>query len=190
MLLEPLRKLFFSSSLYFKVKLSYIYLSFKILLVTNVLVFWLNRQEGLSLGGVIARLRNWKDCGYKTFTRLFETGVMSILNYGAEIWGYGNYPKCDTIMNRAMRYFVGVHRFAPTAGVVGDTGWLSLKYKRYIVMLRFWNRLIKMNDNALCDTQSAYFIQILTNPSYNLCFYSTNILPIYICLPKCSWPIL
>ena len=37
--------------------------------------------------------------------------------------GYGNYPKCDTIMNRAMRYFVGVHRFAPTAGVVGDMGW-------------------------------------------------------------------
>ena len=82
-------------------------------------------------------------------TRLFETGVMSILNYGAEIWGYGNYPKCDTIMNRAMRYFVGVHRFAPTAGVVGDMGWLSLKYKRYIVMLRFWNRLIKMNDNRI-----------------------------------------
>ena len=27
--------------------------------------------------------------------------------------------------------------------------WLSLKYKRYIVMLRFWNRLIKMNDNLI-----------------------------------------
>ena len=28
------------------------------------------------------------------------------------------------------------------------------------------------------------------NEVIKCCFYSTNILPIYICLPKCSWPLL
>ena len=79
-----------------------------------------------ALGGIIAKFKKFKDCGYNTFTRLFNTGVLSILNYGAEVWGFGNYPKCDNVINRAMRFFLDVHRFAPTAGVVGDMGWLSL----------------------------------------------------------------
>ena len=102
-----------------------------------------------ALGGVINKFKTLKDCGYKTFTKLFETGVLSILNYGAEIWGYGNFPKCDNVMNRAMRYFLGVHRFAPIAALHGDMAWLSLKYTRYIAMLRFWNRLIKMDNSRL-----------------------------------------
>ena len=73
-----------------------------------------------ALGGVISKYKTLRDCGYKTFTKLFETGVLSILNYGAEIWGYGNFPKCDNVMNRAMRLFLGVHRFAPTAALQGD----------------------------------------------------------------------
>ena len=65
-----------------------------------------------------------------------ESGVLSILNYhGSEIWGFGNFPKCDSIMTRAMRYFMGVHRFGPTDGVQGDMGWMSLRYRRYIVIL-------------------------------------------------------
>ena len=109
----------------------------------------LAESAGRALGGIITTFTSLRDCGYRTYTKLFETGVLSILTYGAEIWGYGEYPKCDTVMNRAMRYFLGVHRFAPTAGVQGDMAWLSLKYRRYIAMLKFWNRLIKMDDSRL-----------------------------------------
>ena len=31
----------------------------------------------------------------------------------------------------------------------GDFGWLSCKYRRYLCMLRFWNRLNAMDDNRL-----------------------------------------
>jgi ssDNA-binding Zn-finger/Zn-ribbon topoisomerase 1 len=109
----------------------------------------LSESASRALGGVINKFKLLRDCGYKTFTKLFETGVLSILNYGAEIWGYGNFPKCDNVMNRAMRYFLGVHRFAPTAALHGDMAWISLKYTRYIAMLRFWNRLIKMDNSRL-----------------------------------------
>ena len=90
-----------------------------------------------ALGGIISKFKMLKDCGYKTYTKLFDSGVLPILNYGAEIWGYGKHPKCDNILNRAMRYFLGVHKYAPTAAVQGDMGWISLKYRRYQAMLRF-----------------------------------------------------
>lgn len=126
----------------------------------------LSESAGRALGGVIAKFKTLKDCGYKTYTKLFETGVLSILHYGAEIWGFGNYPKCDNIINRAMRFFLGVHRFAPTAGVQGDMGWMSLKYRRYIIMLKFWNRLIQMDESRLTKRIFLWFFE---HPENNWC---------------------
>ena len=123
-------------------------------------------SAGRALGGIIAKFMSLKDCGYKTYTTLFETGVLSVLNYGAEIWGYGYYPKCDNIINRAMRFFLGVHRFAPTAGVQGDMGWMSLKYRRYMVMLKFWNKLIIMDDSRLTKRIFLWFYEY---PQNNWC---------------------
>ena len=90
-----------------------------------------------ALGGVINKIKAIRDCGYTTFTKLFDTGVLSILNFGAEVWGFGKHQKCDVVINKAMRYFLGVHKYVPTAALHGDMAWLSLKYRRYIVMLKF-----------------------------------------------------
>ena len=129
-------------------------------------------SAGRALGGIISKFKNLKDCGFKTFTKLFDAGVIPILNYGAEIWGHGNYPKCDYIMNRAMRFFLGVHRFAPTTGVQGDMGWMSLKYRRYISILRFWNRLQLMDENRLTKR---IFSQMFDNPENSWCNDVKNI---------------
>ena len=109
----------------------------------------LTESAGRALGGVISKFKTLKDCGYKTFNKLFETAVLPVLCYGAEIWGYGSFSKCDTIYNRAMRYFLGVHRYAPSAGIQGEMSWMSLKYKRYLQMLTFWNRLNAMDNSRL-----------------------------------------
>ena len=123
-------------------------------------------SAGRALGGVISKCKTLRDCGYKTFTKLFDAGVLSILNYGAEIWGYGNFSKCDNVINRAMRYFLGVHKFAPTAGLYGDMAWLSLKFSRYISMLRFWNILIKMENTRLAKR---VFLWCHDNPDNTYC---------------------
>ena len=53
------------------------------------------------------------------------------------------------MQNRAIRYYLGVHRFAPVAAISGDIGWLPSKYRRWLNMLRYWNRLVKLNDNRI-----------------------------------------
>ena len=74
---------------------------------------------------------------------------MPVANYASEIWGYKDFQCCRNIQNRAMRYYLGVHKFAPIAGMQGDLGWLSVKYVRYKYMVNFWNRLVKMEDDRL-----------------------------------------
>ena len=37
----------------------------------------------------------------------------------------------------------------PPSGVQCDMGWMSLRYRRYIAMLKFWNRQVKMNESRL-----------------------------------------
>ena len=67
----------------------------------------------------------------------------------AEIWGFKEFSKCNNVQNRAMRYYLGVHKFAPVVGMQGDLGWLSPKYRHYGCMLRYWNRLCSMNGERL-----------------------------------------
>lgn len=102
-----------------------------------------------ALGAIIAKYKVLENMGFKTFTTLYNTGVLSILNYCSEVWGFGRLSKCDTVQNRALRVFLGVHRFAPNMGLYGDTGWLSCRSLRWQNMLRYWNRLLSMPETRL-----------------------------------------
>ena len=62
------------------------------------------------------------------------------------MWGFSAYKPVENVQNRAIRYFLGVHRFAPTAAIVGETGWLPSVYRRWINMLWYWNRLLTLDD--------------------------------------------
>jgi len=46
------------------------------------------------------------------------------------VLGCKSYQKNDNVQNRAMRCFLGVHRFTPILAMVGDTGWLPSVYRR------------------------------------------------------------
>ena len=68
---------------------------------------------------------------------------------GAEIWGYKKAEQIDSVQIKAMKIFLGVHRFAANLAVLGDMGWLPTEIRKKICMIRFWNRLIKLEDNRL-----------------------------------------
>ena len=65
-----------------------------------------------------------------------------------------------------MRYFLGVHKYAPTAAVQGDMGWIFLKYRRYQVVLSLWNMLVKMDETRLTKR---VFLWCFDNPENNWC---------------------
>ncbi len=53
-----------------------------------------------------------KGFGYNNYTKLYHSGAIPILDYCSSVWGYCNLDKIDILQNRALRVFLGVHKFA------------------------------------------------------------------------------
>ena len=104
---------------------------------------------GRALGGLISKLHGLKDFGFKTFEKLYYSCIVPVTDYGSAVWGYKNYAQLDYVQNKAIRYFLGVHRFTPILSLVGDSGWLPSQYRRWLAILRLWNRLILMDGSRL-----------------------------------------
>ena len=86
---------------------------------------------------------------YNKYTKLYESGVVPIFDYCSSVWGYSVLDKIDTIQNRTIRLFLGVHRFAAYKAIDADMGWISCRTRRHVNMLRLCNKLITMDDSRL-----------------------------------------
>ena len=75
--------------------------------------------------------------------------VLSVLTYGAEIWGYSGETLTALTQNKAMRVFLGVNRNAPILSMIGDLEWVPQSISKTLCLLRFWNRLTKMENTRL-----------------------------------------
>ena len=102
-----------------------------------------------ALGGIRGKLKTLKECGYNSFNTLFNSGVLTIADYGAGIWGTKTFPKSEQVSYRAARYFLGVHRFAPLEALLGDMGWVTAKTRHKLLALKYWNRLCRLEFNRL-----------------------------------------
>ena len=98
-----------------------------------------------ALGGIKNKLRNLKECGYKSFGTLFSSGVTSISDYSAGIWSMRTFPQIEQVQYQAARYYLGVHRFAPIEGLLGDMGWCSAKVRHNVLALKHWNRMCNLD---------------------------------------------
>ena len=82
------------------------------------------------------------------------------------------------VQNRVMRYYLGVHKFAPISGMQGDLGWLSVRYRRYKCMVNYWNRLVKLADNRLTKRVCIYDRE----RNRDTCNWSSNMKIVYLLL--------
>ena len=66
-----------------------------------------------------------------------------------------------------------IHRHAPLLGIVGDMGWIPNVLHRNIEYIRYWNRIIKMDDNRI--TKSVFNQDYKCRKSKTWCFYVSKI---------------
>ena len=102
-----------------------------------------------ALGSIIYKYKNYRAMGHKTYAKLFNSCVIPIIDYCSPVWSHTDSNKIETVQNRAMRSFLGVHRQAPLVGLLGDMGWLSSSSRRKIEIFRYWNRIMKLNDHRI-----------------------------------------
>ena len=130
---------------------SYKYLGFTIheFLINDENVSILTRSASRSAGRITSMFRKLKNMGIKTYESLYKSYVLPIMNYGSAVWGFADYAKPQTLQNRLSRFYLGVHRFAPVAATKIEMNWLDPRKLRWIEMLRYYNRLVKMDGDRL-----------------------------------------
>ena len=102
-----------------------------------------------ALGAIINKFKTFRNTTFNSYKTISYSGVASILDYASEIWGYAKGKTCEKVQEKAIRHYLGVHKFYPLPALIGDIGWLPCHIRRQINILRFWNRLIKLDDNRL-----------------------------------------
>ena len=80
---------------------------------------------GRALGAIYFKFKYSKGLGFKTYTKMYNSGTTPILDYCSGFWGFSKFYKIDTVQNRAIRLFLGVHRFALNDALNRDMGWMG-----------------------------------------------------------------
>ena len=129
---------------------------------------------GRALSAVISKFKQFKDIGFTSFTKMFNSCVVPVLDYGSEIWAKAKVNHSDSIQNKAYRYFLGVHKFTPIPAMQAEMGWLPCKQRKQLNILRFWNRLIKMSNDRI--TKQIFNIQFRQETPNSWCASVKDIL--------------
>ncbi|XP_071167139.1 uncharacterized protein [Mytilus edulis] len=103
-----------------------------------------SRSLGLLISKCKAKLING-GFQYCTSTKLFDTLVWSVIDYGASIWGTRDFSCINSIKNRAIRFFMGVGKYTPNMSLYGE----PCKIKQWTSVFRNWTRFNKMNDDRV-----------------------------------------
>jgi len=109
----------------------------------------LSRSAGRAFGSCINKFKSLKNMEFKTYTTIYNTCILPVMNYGSEIWGFKDYSTCNNLHMKIMKFFLGVHKHTPNIGVQGEFGWLKPKYVRWKNMCRYWNRLVNMDNSRI-----------------------------------------
>ena len=118
---------------------------------------------GRALGAIRSKLKQLKECGYGAFNTLFNSGVLTICDYSAGVWGTNIFTKSEQVQYKAARYFLGVHRFAPIEALLGDMGWSTARTRHKILMLQYWNRLCLLPNDRITRSLFVWDIQNFSN---------------------------
>lgn len=102
-----------------------------------------------AFSSLIHSLFNKTDLMFATYKKIYSSKIIPIMDYSASVWGFKCYSKIDTVHNRIIKYFLGTPKSTSTPVIYGDTGLMPPIIRRKIAMLRFWKRLIFMNNNRL-----------------------------------------
>ena len=90
--------------------------------------------------------------GFATYSKLYANCVAPIMDYCSAVWGFKNQQKCNSVQQRACRYYMELHKLAPLHmlhAIQGDMGWDLNITRWHLQMLRYWNRVIRLDDNRL-----------------------------------------
>lgn len=102
-----------------------------------------------ALDAIIAKSKFYNGIGYKSYTKLIDACVNSVTDYCSEVLGHETPKKILDVQLRAARFHLGVSKFTALCSLIGEIGWLPANYRRQLAVLRYYNRLMRMDISRI-----------------------------------------
>jgi hypothetical protein len=85
----------------------------------------------------------------KAAEKVWKALVRPKVEYGAEIWGGGDWEEGEKLQRNMGKRILGLKESPTNEAVRGELGWWSLKARRDMMRLRFWRKILKMGQERL-----------------------------------------
>jgi len=90
-----------------------------------------------------------KFCDVDMLWILFDKMVLPILTYGSEIWGCDTHACIERVQNNYCKYVLKLPTNTTNIAVRGECGRYSIKTVTMLHVLKYWCKLLYMNDERL-----------------------------------------
>ena len=77
----------------------------------------------------------------------FDKLVSPILNYGSEVWGFHKAPAIESVHLQFCEKLLGVKQSTQNDFIYGELGRITFASQRYISIIRYWLKLVSLNEN-------------------------------------------
>ena len=92
----------------------------------------------------------------KIMFNLFYSFVVSILNYGCEIWGFSNAENIERVHRKFCKWYLNVKMSTSNISLYGELGRFPLYIGRRIRIIKYWLNLYQTkNENCILKTLNA-----------------------------------
>ena len=78
---------------------------------------------------------------------LFDKLISPILNYGSEVWGFYKAPAIEAVHLQFCKKLLSVKQSTQNDFIYGELGRINFATQRYISIIRYWLKIVSMNDN-------------------------------------------
>ena len=78
---------------------------------------------------------------------LFDKLITPILNYGCEVWGFGQANVIERVHMQFCKRLLGVKKSTQNDFVYGELGRTTLRTKRYVSIIKYWFKILTSSEN-------------------------------------------
>ena len=99
---------------------------------------------------ILKTMRKLSSMDMSLFFKLFDSQIVPMLTYGAEVWGSLHSRQIELVHTFAIKRFFNVPLHSSNRLLYGETGRYSLYIVTYVKCIKYWLRLTQLPRTRLC----------------------------------------
>ena len=107
----------------------------------------LAEQAAKTLFGLKASLNKFGVLSANLLFKIFDTNILPILTYGAEIWFSHDSPDIEKDHHHFCKYVLRIPKRSPNIFARGELGRYSVFTNRCLKLVKYWLRILNMDEN-------------------------------------------